>query len=185
MKPFFYLSLLIFLVGCNNSKSLSLSEKEEYLALGDSITQSAQMVLLSNVGKQIQQGGTMQAVDFCSEKALFLTDSLSNKYAHKIKRLTDKSRNPQNQLQTEIDKKAWKELKNNPDNNQLILQENNTVYYYKSIPIAMPDCLQCHGKPQTDISPETLQLIRAKYPQDQAIGYELGEFRGMWNLSFD
>jgi len=182
MKPFFYLSLLLLFIGCNNPKELSLSEKEEYLALGDSITGNTQMVLLSNVSKQIQQNGTLGAVDFCSEKAVFLTDSLSSKYTHKIQRLTDKSRNPQNQLRSEIDKKAWEELKNNPDHHHLVLQENSSVYYYKSIPLGMPACLQCHGNPQTDISPETIKLIRQKYPQDKATGYEMGDFRGMWKI---
>src|SRR5690606_35504938 len=101
--------------------------------LGDSISDKAQMVLLSNVRKQIQENRTVGAVDFCSEKAIFLTDSLSNENI-KIQRLSDKNRNPKNALQSETDKKAWNELQQNPESKHLVLQENNTVYYYKSIP---------------------------------------------------
>ncbi|MDY0090754.1 MAG: DUF3365 domain-containing protein [Flavobacteriaceae bacterium] len=183
MRILLFILFLLFLVGCTNSKELSVSEKEDYLASGDSISNNAQMVLLSNVGRQIQQNGVVKAVDFCSEKAIFLTDSLSNK-SIKIQRLSDKNRNPINALKSEIDKKAWNELQKNPDNQQLVLQENNTVYYYKSISIGMPTCLMCHGNKQTDISAETLEIINLKYPQDQAIGYKMGDFRGMWKIKF-
>ena len=181
----FLVFFLIFLIGCKDSKELSPLEKEGYLTLGDSISNNAQMVLLSNVGKQIQENGVVEAVDFCSEKAMILTDSLSNKYTHTINRLTDKSRNPQNQIRSEMDKKAWGELQKNPEKKQLVLQENGSVYYYKSISIGMPTCLMCHGNRQTDISPETLEIIQLKYPKDQATGYQMGDFRGMWKLSFD
>lgn len=185
MKYLLYLSLLFFVMGCNNPKTISLSEKEEYLILGDSITNYTQMVLLSNVSQQIQKNGTVQAVAFCNEKAMILTDSLSNKYRHPIKRLTDKSRNIENQLQEEMDLEAWEILKNTTNNKHLILQENNVVYYYKAIPLAMPTCLQCHGNPQTDILPETLKLIKKKYPQDKATNYKIGDFRGMWKVQLN
>lgn len=115
MKTIFTISVVFLVVGCNNSKELNQSEKEEYLALGDNISNNAQTVLLSNVGKQIKENGIAGAVEFCSEKSIFLTDSLSNGKM-KIQRLSDKSRNPENSLQSETDKKAWEELKNNPEN---------------------------------------------------------------------
>ncbi len=180
----FIIILLIFLVGCNNSKELSLSEKEEYLTLGDSISNKAQMILLSNVGKQIQQNGTVGAVDFCNEKAIFLTDSLSDKNI-KIQRLSDKNRNSINVLQSETDKKAWNELQQNPESKHLVLQENNSVYYYKSIPIGMPTCLQCHGNKESDISSQTLEIINRKYPKDKATDYKMGDFRGIWKISIE
>lgn len=186
MKDLFIISLLsFFLVGCNNSKNLTTSEKEEYLALGDSISNKAQMVLLSQVGKQIQKNGTVGAVDFCNEKAMFLTDSVSRGFSRKIWRLTDKNRNPQNAIKLETDKKAWEELQNNPEIKHLVLQESNSVHYYKSIPIGMPTCLMCHGNKQTDISSETLKMIDLKYPEDKATDYKMGDFRGMWKIQLD
>lgn len=184
MRILLFILFLFFLIGCNNSKELSLSEKENYLVLGDSISNKAQMVLLSNVGKQIQKNGTVGAVDFCSEKAIFMTDSLSDKNI-KIQRLSNKNRNPINALESETDKKAWKVLQQNPENKQLVLQDNNTVYYYKSISIGMPTCLMCHGNKQTDISSETLEIINLKYPQDKATDYKMGDFRGMWKINIE
>ncbi|HLU81070.1 MAG TPA: DUF3365 domain-containing protein [Flavobacteriaceae bacterium] len=185
MKGIFLISLLFLLIGCHNSKELSTSEKEEYLALGDSISNRAQMVLLSNVGKQIQENGTVGAVDFCNEKAIFLTDSVSSEFSTKIQRLTDKYRNPQNAIKSKTDKKAWEELQDNPKNKHLVLQENNSVHYYKSIPIGMPTCLMCHGNKQTDISSETLKIIDLKYPKDKATDYKMGDLRGMWKIQLN
>jgi|SRR5690606_25475485 len=185
MKFFTIILMFFFLIGCNNSKELSLSEKESYLALGDSISNKAQMVLLSNVSQKIQESGTVGAVDFCSEKAVFLTDSVSNEFSAKIQRLTDKNRNPKNALQSKTDKKAWSALQNNPESKHLILQDNNSVYYYKSIPLGMPTCLMCHGNKESDISPETLELINLKYPQDKAINYKMGDFRGIWKIKLN
>lgn len=174
--------MLFFLVECSNSKELNLLEKEHYLALGDSISNKTQMVLLSNVSQKIQESGAIGAVDFCSEKAFFLTDSVSNEFSAKIQRLTNKNRNPKNALQSETDKKAWEELQQNPENKHLILHDNSSVYYYKSISIEMPTCLMCHGNKQTDISPETLEIIKLKYSQDKATDYKMGDFRGMWKI---
>jgi len=185
MKGIFLISLLLLLIGCHNPKELSTSEKEEYLALGDSISNRAQMVLLSNVGKQIQENGTVGAVDFCNEKAIFLTDSVSSEFSTKIQRLTDKYRNPQNAIKSKTDKKAWEELQDNPKNKHMVLQENNSVHYYKSIPIGMPTCLMCHGNKQTDISSETLKIIDLKYPKDKATDYKMGDLRGMWKIQLN
>jgi hypothetical protein len=41
-------------------------------------------------------------------------------------------------------------------------------------------CLQCHGDPANDISPETLNKIQTLYPDDAATGYKTNELRGIW-----
>ncbi len=38
-------------------------------------------------------------------------------------------------------------------------------------------CLQCHGDPAT-FAPEVGQLLGEEYPEDQAVGYEVGDLRG-------
>ena len=38
-------------------------------------------------------------------------------------------------------------------------------------------CLTCHGNPE-DIPAPLLEKIRAEYPQDEAIGYRVGQLRG-------
>ena len=46
-------------------------------------------------------------------------------------------------------------------------------------------CLQCHGKPDKDILPNTLTKIGSLYPEDKAIGYGVDELRGIWVVEMD
>lgn len=188
MKQIYCILAGLFLVGCSHStKKLTETEQANYLKLGDSIATQTQKVLLMNVAGKIKEGGAPLAVNFCSEKAVFLTDSLSRK--HQIQRVSDKNRNPNNSLHSELDKKAWTEISalmsDASKEKHLVLQEGNDVYYYKAIPLAMPTCLACHGNKQTDITPETLQIISEKYPHDKATDYKMGELRGLWKIKFN
>lgn len=200
MKTKFMLAILgvVLLMSCNqkakdvevtDQKELSTAQQQEYLVLGDSISARAQQVLLSNVAEQMKLGGPVGALDFCNEKAMFLTDSVSDEFSKKIQRLTDKTRNPDNAIVNDIDQKAWEDIKGlMADANagkHLILSDESDVYYYKAIPIGMPTCLMCHGSKETDIAPATLEAIAKKYPNDQATGYTMGELRGMWKIKMN
>lgn len=183
MKQIFFSIVGLLLVSCNQSRKLTESEITHYLTLGDSIASQAQKVLLMNVSAKMKEGGAVRAVDFCSEKAVFLTDSLSNK--HHIQRISDKNRNPNNFISSELDQKAWNDmatLMQSSGEKHLILQDKDDVYYYKAIPLAMPTCLACHGNTQTDIAPETFQILAEKYPNDKATNYKMGELRGLWKI---
>ncbi len=36
---------------------------------------------------------------------------------------------------------------------------------------------KCHGDP-TKINPEVMKVIKSSYPEDKAIGFDTGDFRG-------
>lgn len=188
MKIIFISLLGFILIGCNSApKVLTDAEKQHYLTLGDSLSSLTQQILLKNVSQQIAQGGTLQAVDFCNENAVKLTQSLEDNL-FKISRLSNKNRNPKNGLTTEIDQKAWNEIAHLPkeiSKKEILLQEENKVVYYKAIPLGMPTCLLCHGTKNTEITPETWQIISQKYPDDKATDYKMGELRGLWKISFE
>jgi hypothetical protein len=50
------------------------------------------------------------------------------------------------------------------------------VRFLRPIRVAQP-CLACHGTPAT-YSPAVRGLLRERYPQDQAVGYQVGDLRG-------
>lgn len=176
--------ILATVVGYQKVKELSVAEKEVYLTIGDSISNQVQAVLLSNVSQKVQENGVVQAIEFCSEKALLLTDSLSVRHEVKIQRLSDKHRNPNNGLHLEMDQKVWDEFRSNPRNNQQVFKDNGLVIYYKTISMGMPACLKCHGDKEVDLEPQTRAYIQMKYPNDLATGYELGALRGMWKIEW-
>lgn len=154
-----------------------------YLKKGDEITNLAQATLLGNVSKAMQTGGPEYAVEFCNLKAFTLVDSLSNLNDCQISRVSDKNRNPDNTLKTKQEKAIWEKMQVKTSIDTLV-QEDQSLVYYKSIKIALPACLKCHGSVENDISPATLEKIRKLYPNDLATGYVLSDFRGMWKIQF-
>lgn len=191
MKPGIYVLFVCILVSaCSNATSPAATDDNIYLNKGDSIATVAQGTLLLNVMEAVKAGGIVNAVDFCSVKAMPLTDSLSGITNSIIQRLSDKNRNPANAIQSDEDNLAWKKLQEMiPDSlvskKHFVSRHNNNVYYYKAITIAMPACLNCHGSKESDISPQALRVINAKYPADKATGYAMGALRGMWKIKMN
>ena len=52
--------------------------------------------------------------------------------------------------------------------------------YVEAIEV-LPICMTCHG---TELSPEVSSRLDAQYPQDQAIGYQVGDLRGVFWLEY-
>jgi hypothetical protein len=75
------------------------------------------------------------------------------------------------------------ENQENP-NPQVITHADGSRDFLAPIVLGNPLCLQCHGTPGKDIGPETLAAIKKIYPEDKAIGYQLGDLRGLWRITF-
>jgi hypothetical protein len=171
-------------------QTITESEKAEKFAIADSISNIAQATLLKNISQAIKAGGTVHAVDFCNIQAVPLMDSVSKANKVKVERVTEKNRNPDNYLKTENDKSAWVKFKDaffKLEKPVPFIQEegNQTLVYYKPIAMGMPTCLKCHGAPVKDIDVATAEKINEKYPNDLATNYKMGDFRGMWKVTFE
>lgn len=174
--------------GIGKQKNTSSPEPQTDNAdTGLRIALAAKAALGKNLIKAINKKGTVGAIEFCNTRALPITDSLSVMKNAIIKRVSDKPRNQGNTANEEelgyisyfkklID--AGKEPK------PIVKTENGEVDFYFPITTnAM--CLQCHGKPNEQIQPETLTALKNLYPTDKAIGYDLNEVRGIWVVNFD
>jgi hypothetical protein len=60
---------------------------------------------------------------------------------------------------------------------ELVKEPATTYYRYMSPLIATPFCLKCHGK-EKDIDASAASSLEFMYPQDEAMGYDLGELMG-------
>ena len=166
---------------------ISKERQSENASIGIAHAMAAKTALGKNLVKAIGKEGTISAIEFCSEKALEITDSVSIMNNVVIRRISDKPRNPKN-VATEEElgyityfKKlvaAGKEPK------PIVISEKGEVDFYYPI-ITNTMCLQCHGKPQEQILPETLAALKSLYPLDKAIGYSENEVRGVWSINFD
>ena len=156
--------------------------------IGDSITMLAQVQLMELLSKKIKEGDFDHAVNFCSEKAQALTDSIGNAQEVLLKRVSLKNRNPSNKpdsLQAELlEAYAFSAKQGTKLSSNLQLYSNgDSILYNKPIFLASNLCLNCHGA-ENDLSNEVKQILANKYPNDKATGYALGDFRGLWSVKF-
>lgn len=169
----------------NEGKEVFSSKSEKNLKdTGLEYAMTTKKILGKNLMQQIQQNGTGEALSFCNEKALPLTDSMSNHFNIEIKRVSDKNRNPQNKANDEeisIIEKYKKTLKSNEKIEPILKASGDySQFYYPIITNSM--CIQCHGVPNQDISSEVSKKLTQLYPNDKATGYDINQVRGIWSI---
>jgi len=144
-------------------------------------------VLGKNLMGTIQKKGTLEALEFCNIRAYPLTDSMAVVHNASIKRVSDKPRNPKNKANAEELEyiNTFKMLvAEEKEINPIVKETEKDVHVYYPI-VTNSMCLQCHGKPETNIKPEVLKTLTLLYPEDQAKGYSENQVRGIWNVSFE
>lgn len=155
--------------------------------IGMAYAMAAKTTLGKNLVKAISEEGTVGAIEFCNTKALFITDSISVMNNAIIKRVSDKPRNPKNVAnESELGYITYfkKLIAAGKEPKPVVLREHGEVDFYYPI-TTNTLCLQCHGKPEVQIAPETLATLKNLYPLDKATGYSENEVRGMWSINFD
>lgn len=154
---------------------------------GQQIAMKTKGVLGKNLLEAINTSGTDNALTFCSTRAIPLTDSMSVTLNAKIKRVSDKNRNPNNSANAVelayIEAAKWAISKNEEPKPQLTTIGKKQTGYYPITTDKM--CLQCHGKSQTDVLPNTVAKIRKLYPHDKALEYSVGDLRGIWVVEME
>ena len=155
---------------------------KDVIEKGKQATQLLMKTLGSNMKKNLKKGGAMQALDFCSQEAYTLTQSVNEKLPKgvSVKRISQNNRSPLNQpsddenLVLETLHAMQKEKKSLPKF-VVIQSDEHTYKFYKPLVINKGVCLKCHG----DISNTQLaNEIAKRYPNDKATGYKMGDLRG-------
>lgn len=148
---------------------------------------AAKGALGKNLMKSIQEKGTEGALEFCNIRALPLTDSIAQLKNAKIKRVSNKPRNPINLAnKEELGYISYFKgiIASDKEPKPIIKEDNGAVNFYFPITTnAM--CLQCHGTPNEQVQPVTMAKLNELYPADKALGYETNEVRGIWAIGFD
>lgn len=154
---------------------------------GAGITQMAQRALGSNLKNALAQGGVEEAIPYCNLHAYTITDSMATKHQVALKRVASKRRNPNNAPSPEERRHLtlYAEMIANGDTLQPQLEAlpGNQFLYTRPI-LTQGMCLTCHGQPNEEIKPGDLALIQSMYPQDSATGFEFGQLRGAWSVTF-
>ena len=183
IKVFVLIVFGILIISCNKKS------KEETTVISEDSKETLQKyavetkgVLGKNLMNAINTQGTEKAIEFCSTKAIVLTDSMGTAFVATLKRVSDKPRNPLNKATenetdfiNELKEKISKDEKMTP---KFTESESKITGYFPIETNAM--CLQCHGSKDLDIKPNVLKKIVQLYPKDQATGYKENEIRGIF-----
>lgn len=208
----FFVLLLALIIGCKDTPNQPQGEASEEAAVETSETgalapenakavwsvdtyrekgmeyaMATQGALGKTLQNKIQEDGIQQAMVFCKEEALPITDSLSRKFGANISRITDRPRNPLNAATAEEMKfisNFKSELSSGQNPEALVVRQGDHVNFYYPI-LTNNLCLKCHGTGGEDIQQEVLTAIEELYPQDLATGYTSNELRGLWKVSFE
>ena len=154
---------------------------------GKKIIYTAGFGLKKELKLAIRDGGPSNAISFCYTRAMEYTDSISMESKLQIRRLAVKNRNPLNAMD-ENEENLFKSYILNYIGGQGPYESiswndaGNPIYYY---PIYVdPVCLNCHGTIGTEVNPEVAEKIAQLYPDDKATGFQKGDPRGLWSVTF-
>jgi hypothetical protein len=166
---------------------MSEQQKNQYAREGNEIVKSAGQKLSSTLMEKIQEGGIRQAVGFCHQSALPITQEMSARHGAEIKRTSLKFRNPEN-APNEVEVAVLNQFADRLSRGDSLipvvqLEADGRPHYYAPI-LAQKKCLMCHGELNKELSVTVDSIIKSRYPGDLATGYQEGDLRGMWSVTF-
>jgi len=172
--------------GTEDTSEVSPEIETAVLEAGGPAADALVGTLVSRLTGAMQEGGPVNAVDFCSTSASELTAGVAREQGLDIKRTSLRYRNPANapdQAETEALKyfeSALSETGALPG--EWVQKAGRDEYrYYRPLTVA-PPCLRCHGDSE-QIDSAVQAILDERYPGDLATDYSVGDFRGVVRVS--
>ena len=176
---------VLFLVWA--SPALAAGEREKAFEVGQRACSMLMKTLKGELKATMAEGGPAAAVHVCSGKAQALTAQVARDAAVKdltLKRTALGIRNPQNAPDPE-EREALEAYQASLDKGEALeakLEDRGDSYRFVT-PILMGNlCMVCHGDPDR-ISGRVREIIRERYPNDEAVGFVPGQLRGMFSVT--
>ncbi len=156
-------------------------QEEKVVEIGETASKELLKTLKTELVKALSKS-PYEAIDVCHKKALILTHEVEKKLDHgiKIKRTSFKYRNPKNKPDKYEQQalKYFEEMFKKGKNPSYYIQKVENGYrYYKPLKVKAV-CLTCHGDPKL-MDKRLYEKIKKYYPNDKAVGYKEGDFRGV------
>lgn len=136
----------------------------------------------------MKEGGPVNAISVCNLSAPGIANTYSVRHGWDVGRTSLKPRNPDNTpdawersvLEAFEARKRAGEDPAKMEHHELIRQDGiSQLRYMKAIPTARL-CLACHGE---QVDSVTGARIKKLYPDDQALGFRVGDIRGAFSIS--
>lgn len=186
IRPLCYGILLAFM-GCQNTPppappstptpvatKVESSPQERALAAFSQF----EITLKGKLSSAIEQVGPVGAIEVCNKEAPLIADKISREVGFPLGRASHKRRNPENSgpewLTPYLEKNREKPV--TEATVELFTLPDSEVGVARPIGI-QPLCLTCHGESSSQ-SEELRNALSKFYPEDEAVGFKTGDFRG-------
>lgn len=158
-------------------------KKAQVIKKGRAAVSGLQSVLMGKLTSVMAQKGDVAAVKYCRSQAQDLTDNFQG-LSITVGRSSLKIRNPLNAPEPWVAELLMDYQNSSAQNSKQPRAVKISEERYGFVqPIYMQNmCLKCHG---SNMSKGILRELDANYLQDQARGYQEGDFRGLFWVSIE
>jgi hypothetical protein len=166
-----------------------LAQAQDELAARQQAASTVAAGFLQQLQSELQRelaNGPAEAATICRDIAPLLASQLSRQNGWQVTRVGTRVRNPLLGLPDAWERKVLNDFATrqeqgeelaNLTHGEVVEFEGRLEYRYMKAIGVQPACLTCHGSAEQ--IPQTVQNSIAQfYPQDQAVGYAIGELRG-------
>jgi hypothetical protein len=180
---------LALLTGCSAPPKPAAPADLSWLPEARQVSQAVPPRLLAVLQEEIARSGPEGAVQVCRDKAPALAREASARSGWTVRRVSLRERNPkavpddwERAALEDFDRRnAAKEPAAALERAAVVQDGGQTVQrYMRALPTGEL-CLSCHGSAER-ISPAVKARLAALYPNDRAVGYQLGDIRGAITL---
>lgn len=152
----------------------SAGDDDARLARAQAAAQAFAPALRARLTEAIQQGGPPQGIAVCNEDAPRIAAQVAAEHGVRIGRASLKLRNPANAGPAWVQELLRAE-RAEPFREVVEVDGQRVARLALPIRVEAP-CLACHG---AELAPPVAEALAARYPQDAATGYAVGDLRGL------
>ncbi len=166
----------------------AMADNQENIMEARKIIKQFATQLKGELKKGMKEGGPVNAISVCNDKAPEIADSISASSGWYVARTSLKPRatanNPlpwERKIMEEFEaKKAAGADPKTLDYSDVVEEDGKKVFrYMKAIPTGKV-CLNCHGG--DNVKPNVVMRLKSLYPSDKARGFKEGDIRGAFVL---
>lgn len=160
----------------------SPTEIERATEIGRDAAGRLAATLMQQLSREMAEGGPEAAIEFCSDEAMELTHGVNTALGDlDVKRTSTRVRNPENAPDA-LERAALSHFESEIEAgslpaNWIQTAGDDELRYYQPL-VVNEMCTQCHG-PADALQPAVRTRLEEMYPQDLAVGYAPGDFRGL------
>lgn len=166
--------------------SAAMGDAPDRTAEGREIAQQFGKELRAELQAAMAEGGPLAAVRVCNEEAPRIAGDAARRAGAEVGRTSTRLRNPANRpdeheravLEDFEEAVAAGGAETPPE--RLETLPDGRVRYMRGIMVEAP-CLVCHGQ---ELAAPVAEVIDARYPEDEARGYALGDLRGAFTITW-